>query len=159
MRPRFLLIPVLCGILVANAWADEKQQPSTSREPLVKAPANVKELKDLEHRVQEVYKKVTPMVVGIQIGGASGSGVIVSEDGYVLTAGHVSRQADTTCTVIMPDGKRLKAKSLGQNIGIDSGLIKITEEGKWPHVEMGESKDLAKGQWVISLGHPHGYIR
>ena len=47
----------------------------------------MQDLKDLQKRVQDVYKKVTPAVVGVQIGGASGSGVIVSEDGYVLTAG------------------------------------------------------------------------
>src|SRR5260221_6248268 len=111
MRSRLLLIPILCGILLAPAWADEKQpaisDEKSTKEPLVKVPSNVKELKDLEHLVQETYKKVTPTVVGIQIGGASGSGVIISEDGYVLTAGHVSGTPDKPCTVIMPDGKRV----------------------------------------------------
>src|SRR5262245_7407837 len=126
--------------------------------PLTKEPANIKELKELQTRVQDIYKKVTPAVVGIQIGGASGSGVIVTEDGYVLTAGHVSGKPDQDCTVIFPDGKKLKAKSLGQNRGIDSGMIQITETGQYPHVEMGDSKSLQKGQWVVSLGHPGGFV-
>src|SRR5262249_36407529 len=55
------------------------------------------------------------------------------------------------------DGKRVKGKTLGQNVGIDSGMIKIVEEGTYPFVDMGTSGDLKKGQWVISCGHPGGY--
>ena len=72
---------------------------SDKAEPFTKVPATVQELRDLQSRVQAVYKKVMPAVVGIQIGGASGSGVIVSEDGYVLTAGHVSGKPGQECTV------------------------------------------------------------
>jgi serine protease Do len=115
-------------------------------------------MRDLQKRVQQVYKKVLPAVVGIQIGGSSGSGVIVSEDGYVLTAGHVSGKPESKCTVILPDGKRLNAKSLGANRGIDAGMIKITDEGKWPFVEMGDSSHLKKGQWTVAIGHPGGYF-
>src|SRR5262245_61919679 len=119
MRPRSLfLTPAAILLLAVPAFADA---------PLTKVPANTKQLKKLHDRVQQVHKRVTPAVVGIQIGGASGSGVIITEDGYVLTAGHVSGKPDTACTVIFPDGKRLKAKSLGQNKGIDSGMLKITE--------------------------------
>src|SRR5262249_25394639 len=99
-----------------------------------------------------------PAVVGIQIGGASGSGVIVSEDGYILTAGHVSGKPDTECEIIFPDGKRVKGKSLGVNRSIDSGMIKITEKGKWPFAEMSRGPKPEKGQWVVSLGHPNGFI-
>jgi serine protease Do len=159
---RYLALPILFGCLVFPAWADDKPPTvtveKTSKEPLVKTPANIQELKDIQLRVQDVYKKVLPSVVGIQIGGASGSGVIVSEDGLVLTAGHVSGKPNTNCTVIMPDGKRLKAKSLGQNQGIDSGMIKIEEAGKYPFVEMGDSNGLKKGQWVVALGHPGGFF-
>src|SRR5262249_21538598 len=37
-------------------------------------------------------------------------------------------------------------------------MIKITETGQYPHVEMGDSKPLQKGQWVVSLGHPGGFV-
>src|SRR6266568_4225222 len=151
MSRRNPFLPVIMALLLAvPALADSPA--------LTKEPTNIKELKELQLRVQDVYKKVTPAVVGIQIGGASGSGVIVTEDGSVLTAGHVSGQPDSDCFVIFPDGKRLKAKSLGQNKGIDSGMIKITESGKYPHVELGDSKTLQKGQWVVSLGHPGGFV-
>jgi serine protease Do len=100
---------------------------------------------------------VLPCTVGIQIGGASGSGVIVSEDGYVLTAGHVSGKPGSELKVILPDGRRVKGKSLGANHRMDSGMIKITEEGKWPFVDLGNSAKLKKGQWCLALGHPGGY--
>jgi serine protease Do len=122
------------------------------------APASVVELRNLQKRVQETYKKVLPAVVGVQIGNSSGSGVIVSEDGFVLTAGHVSGAKDSKVILIMPDGKRINAKSRGANRDIDSGMIKITDEGKWPYVEMGDSTTLKKGQWTIALGHPGGYF-
>ena len=157
---RLLIVPFLLGCLVAPTWADDKQPVSVEKpktEALTKTPTNIQDLKDIQQRVQEVYKKVLQSVVGIQIGGASGSGVIVSEDGLVLTAGHVSGAPETTCTVILRDGKRLKAKSLGRNQGIDSGMIQIEEKGKWPFVEMGVSKNLKKDQWVVAIGHPGGF--
>jgi len=57
----------------------------------------------------------------------------------------------------MPDGKRLKGKSLGGNVGIDSGMAKITEPGKYPFTEMGKVGDLKKGTWCLSIGHPGGF--
>src|SRR4051812_13602011 len=100
------------------------------------SPATVAQLRAMQTRVHQVVKKVTPATVGILIGAASGSGVIVSPDGFVLTAGHVSGDANKDCTLIMPDGKRVKGKTLGANKQIDSGMIKIAEPGPWPYVEM-----------------------
>ncbi len=93
----------------------------------------------------------------VQVGSASGSGVIVSEDGVILTAGHVSGKPGQKVEVVMPDGKTYKGTTLGNNSGIDSGMIKITDKGKYPFVEMGKSADLKKGTWVITTGHPGGY--
>jgi serine protease Do len=120
-------------------------------------PENVEDLKAIQKQVKKVLEKVVPCTVGIQIGGSSGSGVIINEEGYVLTAGHVSGKPGTPCKIIFPDGKKVNGKSLGQNKGIDSGMIKIEEEGKWPFIEMGHSADLKKGQWVIAVGHPGGF--
>lgn len=125
--------------------------------PHTKVPSCVAELRAMQKRVQELVKKVMPCTVGIQIGSSAGSGVIVSEDGFVLTAGHVSGKAGQDAILILPDGKRVKGKTLGANTGIDSGMIKITEEGKWPFVDLGDSASLEKGQWCFSLGHPGGY--
>jgi serine protease Do len=150
---RLLLIPVLYAGLLTWVVPTRAADADTT----TKTPATVAEMRDLQKKVQEVYKRVLPTVVGIQIGGSSGSGVIVSEDGYILTAGHVSGKPDTKCTIILPDGKRVNAKSLGQNRGIDSGMLKITDDGKWPYAEMGDATKLKKGQWTVAIGHPGGY--
>jgi serine protease Do len=121
------------------------------------APENVDDLKAIQAQVQEVLRKVVPCTVAVRVGPASGSGVIIRADGYVLTAGHVSGQPDRDVTLILADGRRVKGKTLGANRDIDSGLIKITEEGTWPFAEMGASADLKPGQWCVATGHPGGY--
>jgi serine protease Do len=100
---------------------------------------------------------VLPCTVGIRAGAAQGSGVIISKDGYVLTAGHVSAQPNREVTIVFQDGKTAKAKTLGANRAIDSGLIKISEEREFPFLEMGKSGDLKRGQWCIAAGHPGGF--
>jgi serine protease Do len=121
------------------------------------APESAEDLKAIQDHVKKVIKKVTPAVVGIQMGASAGSGVIIDDEGHVLTAGHVSGKPGRDCVVIMPDGKRLKAKTLGQNVGIDSGMIQITDKGKYPSVKMGDSGTLKTSDWVLSIGHPGGF--
>jgi serine protease Do len=121
------------------------------------APDGLDDLKAIQQQVRKVVEKVVPCTVNVRDGGGQGSGVIVSEDGLVLTAGHVSREAGRDVTVTLADGRRVKARTLGANKEIDSGMLKITDAGKWPHVELGKSADLQKGQWVITVGHPGGY--
>src|SRR5262249_29460282 len=115
------------------------------------------DLKVIQQQVRKVLDKVLPCTVGVRIGPGQGSGVVVSKDGYVLTAGHVSGPPGRPAVVILPSGKKVKAKTLGVNRGMDSGLIKITEEGEWPFAEMGKSADLKKGQWCLAVGHPGGF--
>jgi serine protease Do len=154
---------LLCfTFLGTGVWADTKPitvtDPSFLAEVLKKpAPANVDELKAIQTQVAKVVAQVQPATVGILSGGASGSGVIISKDGYILTAGHVSGEKDRTVQIIFPDGSRKSAKTLGLNRDIDSGLIKLTGDGPYPFVEMGKSTDLKLGQWVISMGHPGGF--
>jgi serine protease Do len=121
------------------------------------APEDVTDLKAMELHVQKVVEKVLPCTVNVRDGGGQGSGVIVSEDGYVLTAGHVSREAGRVVDVTLNDGRKVKAKTLGANHNIDSGFLKITDPGKWAFAEMGKSADLKPGQWVVTTGHPGGY--
>lgn len=134
-------------------------------------PEDLDEIKALQDRVKKVVDKCSPCTVGILIGFGAGSGVIVSEDGLVLTAAHVltgeeapgilaTYEAGKSCRVVLPDGKIVKAKTLGVNSDSDSGMVQITEkgpnDGKWPFLPIAKSADLKKGQWVVSLGHPGG---
>ena len=110
---------LLSSALLAAALMFSGRAVAEESAPFTKVPANISELKDFQKKVQETTKKVMPAVVGVQVGGASGSGVIITEDGLVLTAGHVSGKAKQDVVLIMPDGKHVKGKTLGADRGID----------------------------------------
>jgi serine protease Do len=122
------------------------------------SPQTLADLQQIQDRVQAVARRAIPWTVGLRIGGASGSGVIISKDGYVLTAGHVSAQPGRPVQIILHDGKIVQGKTLGRNAGIDSGLVKIDGNREWDHAEMGESSSLKQGEWCIAIGHPGGYM-
>lgn len=122
-----------------------------------KVPESVADLELLEKRVAAVVRRASGVTVSVQSGGGSGSGVIISEDGYVLTAGHVSVAPGRRVVFIFPDGKRAQGKTLGVNVGVDAGLMKITDEGPWPFVEMGDIDSVKTGSWVVAMGHPGGF--
>lgn len=146
-------LPLLLSIAFAGAGTVDHAEPPA----FVAAPDSVAELRAIEHDIRAAVARVLPATVGVQVGASQGSGVIVSKDGLVLTAGHVIGEPGRDCTIVLPDGKRLRAKTLGLNRDIDSGLIKVTEKVELPFVEQGQSSDLLLGQWVIALGHPGGY--
>lgn len=119
-------------------------------------PTTIEQLKKLENLFAEVIEQVTPATVNIMVDDAQGSGVIVSREGYILTAAHVIGRPNKTATITFGDGKTAQAITLGVNRGYDSGMLKITDDGKWPFVDIGVSNNLQKGQWVMSIGHPGG---
>ncbi len=119
-------------------------------------PENLDDLKAIEKQVQQVLAKVLPCTVCVRAGG-SGSGVIVSADGLILTAGHVSGEPGRDVTIVLPDGKTHRGKTLGGNGTIDSGMVKLVDKGPWPFVELGQSSELKKGDWCVVTGHPGGF--
>jgi S1-C subfamily serine protease len=159
---------LLLGGLTAHFAAAQTEEAKKAPQPQPKewtlppvfskpAPESLDDLRAIESHVQKVLDKVMPAVVGLRMGPASGSGVIINADGTVLTAGHVSGKPSQNAIIILPDGKQYKGKALGQNKGIDSGMVKITDEGKFPFLEMGDSATLKRGQWVVAIGHPGGF--
>jgi serine protease Do len=161
LRLSLLCLPLL---LTSLAWAQTaalKPTPTTRPVLLKPSPDNLADLRALQTQVEAVVTKVTPAVVGLRVERGQGSGVIISDDGYVLTAGHVASRPNVDVRVVLADGKTVRGKTLGVNHAIDSGLIKITDPppggGKWPFVQMGFSGQLYKAQWCIALGHPGGF--
>jgi len=120
-------------------------------------PKSIAELKAMERHQQELAKKVIACTVGVVVGPAHGSGVIVSEDGYVLTAAHVAGEPSRPATIILPDGRKAQAKTLGLYRTMDAGLMKIADKGPWPHAEMGDSGGIEEGAWCAVTGHPGGF--
>ena len=84
-----------------------------------------------------------------------GSGFIISPDGLILTNAHVVRGADEV-TVKLTDRREFKAKVLGQDDKTDIAVIKIDAHGL-PTVPLGNSRDLAPGDWVLAIGAPFGF--
>ncbi|WP_168208625.1 trypsin-like peptidase domain-containing protein [Chitinophaga sp. XS-30] len=83
---------------------------------------------------------------------ASGSGVIISEDGYIVTNNHVVDGANEI-TVTLNDRKDYKAKVVGNDPNTDLALIKIDGKGL-PVMPLGNSDEVRLGQWVLAVGYP-----
>lgn len=83
---------------------------------------------------------------------AGGSGVIISEDGYIVTNNHVIEGA-SKLRVTLPDGRAFDAKTIGTDPATDVALIKIEASGL-PTLPFGSSDDLRLGEWVLAIGYP-----
>ena len=157
--PRLLIVLALL-LLTPAASARPVPGDRTERAAQIGQAGDLADLKALGERVRRVYADVEPAVVSIRAGIGQGSGVVITGDGYVLTAGHVSGEPGRRVIVTFPDGTEEFGVALGRDERLDSGLVKITgtpDEGKeFPHAEVGTSDDLADGQWLIALGHPGG---
>lgn len=86
--------------------------------------------------------------------GGTGSGFIVSKDGYILTNNHVVADADRV-TVTMLDNRRLPAKVVGRDPTTDVAVIKV-EATDLPVAALGDDSKTRIGQWVVAIGNPLG---
>ena len=84
-----------------------------------------------------------------------GTGFIISSDGYILTNNHVVNGADDVM-VKLSDGREVKGEIKGVDEKVDLALIKISENGKLPVAELGDSDNLEVGEWVMAIGNPFG---
>ncbi len=82
----------------------------------------------------------------------AGSGVIISEDGYLVTNNHVIENADKI-KVTLNNKKSYNAELVGSDPATDLAVLKIEEDGL-PHLDFGNSDDLHIGEWVLAVGNP-----
>lgn len=87
-----------------------------------------------------------------QIG--TGSGVIISEDGYIVTNNHVIKDA-TDLEVTLNNNKSYKAKLIGTDSKMDIALLKIDAEDKLPYSTFADSDQVKVGEWVLAVGNPY----
>ena len=83
----------------------------------------------------------------------SGSGVVISPDGYIATNNHVVENADQV-EVVFPDRKSFAAKVVGRDPNTDLALLKV-EAKDLPYVTLGNSDDVQVGDWVLAVGYPY----
>ena len=87
-----------------------------------------------------------------QIG--TGSGVIITEDGYIVTNNHVIQDA-TELEVTLNNNKSYKAKLVGTDSKMDIALLKIEADEKLPYTFFGDSDEIKVGEWVLAVGNPY----
>lgn len=86
----------------------------------------------------------------------TGSGVLVTQDGYIITNNHVVREADESgIEVSLWDKRRFQAKLIGTDPTTDLAVLKIEVE-RLPVATLGNSDELEVGQWVLAIGNPFG---
>jgi serine protease Do len=131
--------------------------PQTGRLLSGAPPRGAEDLRALQAQIRRIAAEVMPATVGIVVGAAHGSGVIISPDGYVLTAAHVAGQPGREARFVLSSGRVVRGESLGVNVEMDAGLMKIADYGIWPYAKMGDSTSVQSGQWCLATGHPGGY--
>lgn len=110
----------------------------------------------LQQRIFETIQSSMPAVVSVRQRGGMFSGVIVSKDGKILSAGHAVTPG-ATYQVFLPDGRQLQARGKGSNPQADCALLQITSDVKdLPYVRMGDSDTLVKNQPCLSIAFPGG---
>ena len=142
----------------ATVWAESP--PDAPPAP------TLEEFKEREARIKAVVARTLPAVVAITSDSpvGTGSGVIVSEDGLILTAAHVTDAITEdghhkNVVIVLPDGQRVRGEVLGANRTYDAAMVRIVDPAlkEWPFVPLGTSDEVPKGSWVVALGQPGGF--
>jgi serine protease Do len=137
----------------AVAEADEAEESRPGDEP-----------SDVELAVEQVRPAVVFLAVQVQASGpfgtpeeqeGVGSGVIIDQEGHILTNNHVVDGA-TTIDVVLPDGRTFEGQVLGRSPQRDLALIEIQTDEELPVAELGVSEDLRIGQSVVAIGNALG---
>lgn len=171
MQERTVRRCILCSAMLACLAGWSRSLPSAEPEtvgvpadsPHVPAaffkrvPDGVDDLRAMEAHVRSLTQRLSACTVGVQIGPAQGSGVIITADGYVLTAAHVSGRPGRKADVILSDGTRVSGTTLGRDDTLDAGLIKIDGRSDWPHTPMADADSITIGEWCLAAGHPGGF--
>ena len=111
--------------------------------------------------IADIAKRVSPSVVQLNVtgqqGAGTGSGFIISSDGYILTNNHVAGPSGSggTIEVLFGDGTKASGTLVGANPGYDLAVVKVNKTGL-PAISVGSSGGLNVGDSVIAVGSPLG---
>ena len=119
-------------------------------------PQGIEDLEAIQERLRSLLPQTKAALVSIEAMDGAGSGVIVSEDGLVLTAAHVIGTTEKMF-VRLPDGKRAPAVSLGGSEISDAGMLQITKKRNGLSFKWLPQNTSEVGDWCFDLGHPGGF--
>jgi putative serine protease PepD len=145
----------VAGAFAATSWGSDTTIASSSS-PIIGSPVS------RVTTVADVAKAVQPSVVSIQVttgnGGGEGSGVVLSEDGRILTNNHVVQAGGQggQMTVKFSDGKTASAKVVGTDPATDLAVIQADNVSGLTKASLGDSDALKVGDYVLAIGSPLG---
>src|SRR5689334_5476792 len=141
---RGAFIVLLSGLVIGRFSADLAPRGATS----VEAQASE------EQRVVAAVKAVAPAVVSVNEGSGGGSGVIIRQDGLILTNNHVI--GDGPISVTLADGRELPARPVVRSEDLDLAIIQVRRRGL-PVAQRADSDRLEVAQTAIAIGNPLGF--
>ena len=158
---------ILSAILSGSAFAQAA--------PLLKESKGLQLLEEIQNAISQLAEDVTPTVVGVstirQLSSpgsiprqgrfkvpGSGSGVVIHEDGYIVTNNHVISNG-VEAEVHFSDQSTLVAEIVAQDPDTDLALLKVETDRKLPSATFGDSSTVKVGQWVLAVGNPFGLDR
>lgn len=155
-------IVALGGMVVRLLGGAQARRPETSAETPVSMQLNdLPETADGGLTTAEIAQRVSPSVVSIHIyeqdslsPSAMGSGVVLTQDGYIITNAHVVEGA-SGINVLFEDGTERDARVIGVDEKTDLAVIKVAGEGLVP-AEFGDSGALAVGERAVAIGNAAG---
>lgn len=166
----WVLLTSVAGVLVLSPML---KKPSLAEDL---ASRGFEILEAVQAAITQLAERVTPTVVNIaplrpqassqalprprgQTVPGSGSGVLVSPDGYIVTNNHVVGEDTIEAEVRLSDKRRFIAHIVGRDQDTDIALLKIETEQELPWAPFGDSTQLKVGQWVLAVGNPMGLDR
>lgn len=172
--PKSTFLPILAGLVVGGLGVGAYMstanpgQPATPRAPFAAKPAaftgsgTALTLEELDATFAALADYVGPSVVHIRYGtedgmGGQGSGVILNQNGYIITNDHVVAGSGGKVTVILADGREIQSEKVirGMDAAVDLAVVKINAKDLVP-AEFANSDTVRPGQHALAFGAPFG---
>ena len=166
-----VFIIALLYLLYQNIYLPNTSLLTPQKVEAQKISQTIEEVEEENKTITDIIEKVNQSIVGItklkspgntvflengssQLG--LGTGMIVTDNGYILTNEHVSGSKYSSCYVTLPNGKNYKANVVWSDSDIDLAIIKINIKNS-PYVTLGNSSDIKVGEKVYAIGNPIGF--
>ena len=168
-----IILVTIATIILHNMYLEIEPYQSSLEEQMQveRLSATVEEKKEESKKIVEVIEEVNESIVGISKIKSSGSsifsengiselgmgtGVILSEDGYILTNWHVAGEKYSNCYITIENGKIYNGTVMWADSDLDLAIVKIAAKGLTP-IKIGDSAQVQVAEAVYAVGNPIGF--